>query len=96
MAVAALVTAVLSALIGVIAAPIELLLQLHGGAPFWVTVFGISAVIGVVAVVALVLAAVAARRSRSRAIPGAAIGVAGYVLVGPLAGAIAVVAVSLG
>jgi disulfide bond formation protein DsbB len=84
--IVALVLAILAAIIGVIASPVELVMQLDGGVPFQVVVLALSIPIGVLALVALILGIVATRRPRSKASPGAAIGIAAFLLIGQVLG----------
>lgn len=87
--------ALLCVLIVVVAAPFELRLQLTGEPVFSAVVFAIAGLVVLVAAVAIVLAVVAIRRSAARAVPGAAIGIAGYLLIGQVVGVAATAIVSL-
>ncbi|GAA2075400.1 hypothetical protein GCM10009840_06720 [Pseudolysinimonas kribbensis] len=95
--VVALVLAIVAAVAGVAAAPIQLLMQVRGGTPFAAVVIGVAVPIGLLSIAALVIGVVAALRPGvSKASPGAAIGIAVFLLAGQLTGLIAtIVAVAL-
>jgi uncharacterized BrkB/YihY/UPF0761 family membrane protein len=84
--VVALVLAIVAAAIGVVTSPIEMLVQLNGGVPIQAVVLASAVPAGVLAIVALILGIVATRRPQSKASPGAAIGVAAFLLIGQVLG----------
>jgi hypothetical protein len=84
LAVVALVLAVVACVLSIAAGPVQLVLQLSTGILAAGLVLGFGLPLIVLAVVALVLGIVSARGRRPRAIEGAAIGLAAFLVIGQL------------
>jgi hypothetical protein len=88
LATASLVLGIVAGALGIIAGPVTLAVQVTAGAAVAGLVVGFGIPVLVLGVLALVLGLLSARGRRPRALEGAAVGLAAFVVIGQLVGVI--------